>query len=225
MFNQSDFLTIRQLDLENKLILPTTKLYGQVSFQLKALYQDIHDVLINAHSVVATAAKQVYDHPVATLTAWYEQAAQTGTALYVQVQATVLPMYQDWQVQVNTSKEEAGQYLQAFWANPEQVTVATFEPVTRYVAAVTEQSERHWQLFLDSPEQFMAGILAPVTDYLTTLNAVAEAALVSSYYALAELFNILMAQPVAALQALYRNSLSALLDVYFDVISSLLVMA
>ena len=43
------------------------------------------------------------------------------------------------------------QYLQAFWDNPEQVATATFEPVTRYVAAVTEQSERYWQLFMDSP--------------------------------------------------------------------------
>jgi len=37
MFNQPDFFTIRQLDLENKLVLPTTKLYSQVSFQLNAL--------------------------------------------------------------------------------------------------------------------------------------------------------------------------------------------
>lgn len=225
MFNQPDFLTIRQLDLENKLVLPTTKLYGQVSFQLKALYQDIHDVLVNAHSVVATAAKQVYDHPVATLTAWYEQAAQTGTALYAQAQASVLPVYQDWQVQANTGKQITGRYLQAFWEHPEQVTAATFEPVTRYVSGIAEQSGRHWQLFLDNPEQFMAGTLAPITDYLSSLSAAAEATLISSYYVVAELFGVLMAQPVAVLQALYRNSLSALLDVYFDIISSLLVMA
>ena len=122
MFNQPDFLTIRQLDLENKLVLPTTKLYGQVGFQLKALYQDIHNVLINAHSVVAAAAKQVYEHPVATLTAWYEQAAQTGAVLYAYAQTSVLPVYQDWQFQVNTAKQKTGQYLQAFWDNPEQVT-------------------------------------------------------------------------------------------------------
>jgi hypothetical protein len=225
MLNQPDFLTIRQLDLENKLVLPTTKLYGQVSFQLKALYQDIHSVLINAHSVVATAAKQVYEQPVATLNAWYEQAAQTGAALYAQVQTSVLPVYQDWQVQVNTGKQITGRYLQAFWEHPEQVTVATFEPVTRYVSGVAEQSGRYWQLFMESPEQFMADALAPITGYLSSLSAAAEATLISSYYVVAELFGVLMAQPIAALQALYRNTFSALLDVYFDVISSLLVMA
>ena len=81
MFNQPDFLTIRQLDLENKLILPTTKLYSQISFKLNALSQDIHSALLDVHSVVANAAKQVYEHPVETLTAWYEQAVYTGAAI------------------------------------------------------------------------------------------------------------------------------------------------
>ncbi|TAN65940.1 MAG: hypothetical protein EPN17_15410 [Methylobacter sp.] len=225
MFNQPDFFTIRQLDLENKLILPTTQLYGQVSFQLNALYQDIRSVLIDAHSVVAAAAKQVYAHPVETLTAWYDQAAYTGGALYAQVQTAVLPVYRDWQVQVNTGKEATGRYLQAFWDNPEQVAAATFEPVTQYVTSVATQSGQYWQMFIDNPEQFTASALSPVSSYLASLSEDAEAVLISSYYALADLFSVLMAQPSATLQALYRNTLSALLDVYFDVISSLLVMA
>lgn len=225
MFNDPNFFTIRQLDLENKLILPTTKLYGQVSFQLNVLYQDIRSVLIDAHYAVAAAAKQLYEHPVTTMTAWYEQAAYTGAALYAQAQTVVSPVYRHWQVQVTTGKEKTTQFLQAFWANPEQVTLATFEPVTRYVTAVTEQSERYWQLFMDNPEQFTVTALAPVTGYLSSLSQDAEAVLISSYYALADLFSLLMAQPSATVQALYHNTLSALLDVYFDVISSLLVMA
>ncbi len=224
MFNQSDFFTIRQLDLENKLILPTTKLYGQVSFQFNALYQDIRRVLIDVHSAIATTAKQVYEHPVATLTAWYEQAAYTSTALYTQVQTATSPIYQDWQIKVNAGKEKTGQYLQAFWDNPEQVTLATFEPVTRYVTAVTERSDRYWQLFMDNPEQFMSNSLAPVTHYLASLSDNAEAFLISNYYTLTHLFSLLMTQPSSTLQALYRNTLSALLDAYFDIISSLLVM-
>ena len=66
--------------------------------------------------------------------------------------------------------------------------------------------------------------LAPITGYLSSLSENVEAILVSSYYALADLFSLLMAQPSATFQALYRNALSALLDVYFEVISSLLVM-
>jgi len=225
MLNQPDFFTIRQLDLENKLVLPTTKLYNQFSFQLNALYQDIHSALIGVHSVVAAASKQVYEHPMETLTAWYDQAVYTGTTLYAQAQTSVLPVYQGWQVKVNSGKEKTGQYLQAFWDNPEQVTLSTIEPVTRYVTAVTEQSERYWQLFMEDPEQFMVTALAPVTGSLSTLGENAEAVLISKYYVLTDLFSLLIAQPSATLQASYRNALAALLDVYFDLISSLLVMA
>lgn len=219
------FFTIRQLDLENKLILPTTKLYDQVGFQLNTLYQDIRSILIDAHYVVSATAKQVYEHPVETMTAWYNQAVYTGTTLYAQAQAAVAPVYQQWQVQVNSSKDKTTRFLQAFWDNPEQVTRTTVEPVTRYVTAVAKQSEQYWQVFIDNPEQFMANALAPVTGYLTSLTNDAEAVLISSYYALADLFSMLMAQPSATVQALYRNTLSALLDVYFDVISSLLIIA
>ncbi|MEI6069279.1 MAG: hypothetical protein WCP96_18240 [Methylococcaceae bacterium] len=44
----------------------------------------------------------------------------------------------------------------------------------------------------------------------------------SSYYVLAELFSLLMRQPSVTLQDLYHNTLSALLEAYFDIISSLL---
>jgi hypothetical protein len=80
-------------------------------------------------------------------------------------------------------------------------------------------------MFMDNPEQFMLSALAPITDYMTSHSADAEAILISSYYALADFFSLLMAQPSATLQALSHNALSALLDVYFDVISSLLVIA
>jgi hypothetical protein len=225
MFNQPDFYTISQLDVKNKLILPSTELYRQISFKVNALYQDIHNSLINAHSVVATASKQVYEHPFETLTAWYEQTAYAGNTLYAQVQASVLPVYQDWQVKVSAGKQATGQYLQAFWENPEQVTLVTIEPLTRYVAAIGVQSERYWQLLLDNPEQLLASVLAPVTGYLASLTQETEAVLISGYYVLAELFSLLMKQPSVTLQALYHNTLSALLEAYFDIISSLLAIA
>lgn len=224
MFNDPDFFTLRQLDIENKIILPTTELVSQVNFQLKALYQDIRSVLLDAHQVVAITAKRIYDHPVETMTAWYEQGANAATVLYAQAQTVVKPVYQNWQVQVNTSKENTTQYLRAFLDNPEQVTVATLEPVTRYVTAVTEKSGEYWQMFIANPEQFMVTALAPVTAYLSTLTHDAEAVLLSSYYALADLSSLLLAQPSLTVQVLYHNTLSALLDVYFDIISSLLVM-
>ncbi len=225
MFNQPDLFTIRQLDLENKLISPTIKLYGQVSFKLNVLYQDIQAVLIDFHGKVAVAGKQLYDHPVETLISWYQQTTDTGNALYAQVQTSVLPIYQDWQVKVNAGKVATSQYLQAFWDNPDQVGLATIEPVTRYMTAISAQSEGYWQLLLDNPEQLIASVLAPVTGYLATLTQDVEATLISSYYALAEIFRLLMTQPSITLQALYHNTLAALLEVYFDIVSSLLVLA
>lgn len=225
MFNKSDFLAIPQLDLENKLVLPSHQLYGQMSFQVKALYQDIHDLLISAHEVIALTAKHAYENPVTTFTAWYDQATQFSTNSYAQVHSTLLPLFQDWQGQFTVAKQEAGQYFQAFRENPEQVAQATFEPVTRLALAVTEQSEQHWHLFLQSPEQFISDLLAPISSFVKTFSADAEANLISSYYALAGVVDMLLAQPVVALRAMYSNTLSVLLDVYFDIISSMLVLA
>ncbi len=221
IFNHPDFFTHRQFDLENKLILPTTKLYSQISFQFNTLYQDIRTALIDVHGVVATAAKQVYAHPIETLTTWYD----SGAVWYAQAQAAVLPVYQHWQVNVDRGKEKAVQYLQAFLDNPEQVAVATFDPVTRYATSIAEQSAEYWQAFMANPEQFMTAAFTPLTSYLVSLSVEAEAVLISSYYMLADLFSVLMAQPLATVQALYRNTLDALLEVYFEVISSLLVIA
>jgi len=225
MLNQPDFLTFRQLDLETKLILPTQKLLTQISFQLNSLYQDIRNALIDAHSFVAAAAKQVYEQPIPTLTVWYEQSVDSGKVLYAQIQGTVSPIYQDWQVKLSVGKERAGHYLQAFWDNPEQVTVATFEPITRYMVDVADQSGRYWQAFSEDPELFAISAFAPITEYLSSLSDEAEAVLISSYYGLADFLSLLMAQPSATFQALYRNTLSSLLDVYFELVSSLLVMA
>ena len=58
MLNQQDFLTLNQLDLDNKLILPTQKLLNQVNLQLNRLYQDIRSALIDAHSSVATTDRK-----------------------------------------------------------------------------------------------------------------------------------------------------------------------
>lgn len=224
-FNPPDFFAYRQLDLENKLILPTTQLYKQVSFQLNTLYQAIRNTLIDAHGVVASAAKQVYDQPLPTLSAWYEQAAQTGGVFYAETQAVLMPIYQEWRGKISMGTEKAGQYLQAFWDNPEQVTVETMAPVAQYVTTAAAQSGQQWQQFLENPEQFMAAALAPISNNLSSFTDATEAALISSYYALAELSDLLMAQPSATVQALYHNTLSALLDIYFELVSSLLVMA
>lgn len=224
LFNQPNFFMIQPLDLENKLVIPTVKLYTQVRFQLNTLYENICNLLVDAHAYVATLAKQVYTQPVETLTACYGQTAYTATTLYADAQSYVLPAYQQWATQFTVGKEQAVQFLQAFWRNPEQVALATLSPLKNYVVTATTYSEQCLQQLLDNPEQFLLNALAPINNYLNSFTDNAESILIGTYYALLDLFKLLMAQPSETVRALYQNSLSALLDVYFDAISSLLTM-
>lgn len=222
MFNQPDFYTISQLDVKNKLLLPSTELYRHISFKVNALYQDIHNSLIDVHGMVANASKQIYAHPVDTLSAWYEWVVIAGTSSYTQIQTLALPVYQDLKSGIILNTQKTGHYVQALWDNPEQVTLATLEPVTHSMITVINQAEHYWEMFLINPEQFIATAFAPATDYLRSLNETTEAILISTYYRLTEFFSFLMTQPSATLKALYQNSLSVLLETYFEIITALL---
>jgi hypothetical protein len=225
IINEQDFFSIQQLDLENKLFSPTAQLFSQVRFQLNNLYQDIQNTLIDAHSMVASSAKQVYDQPVPTITAWYEQAKNSGAALLNEAQTNALPAYHNMLAQWSTGKAHALQHFRSFWDNPEQTVLTALEPVIRYTTTASAKAGHTVQLFLDNPEQFMAAALAPVTAYLTSFTENSKAVLISTYHALTDLFNLLATQPLTALQTAYHGTLSALLDVYFNVISSFLTMA
>lgn len=224
LFDKPDFFIVQPLDWENKLFVPTINLYNQAAFQFNTLYESIRKLLIDAHTHVAMLAKQVYAQPRETLTAWYEQATYTTTALYTDVQSHVQPVYQDWMTQFVVGKEQADRFLQAFWRNPEQVALETLAPLKAHVTTITAYSEQYLQQVFADPEPFLLNAFAPMMNYLNSFMETAEAALISTYYALLELFKLLMAQPLETLKALYQNTLSALLDVYFDAISSLLTM-
>lgn len=217
MFDRPEFINIPALDLDNKLILPTLQLYQKIEFKLSALYQDIRSILVDAHTYLADVALQWYKHP-----------RESFTATYDRFENDFLPkadaFYQHWEMQAMAGVDQVERYLQAFWDNPEQTTQAMLEPVSCYFASATEQTERYWQSFIDNPEQFAVDAMAIATNYLASFTDSIEVILISSYYTLLELFQILMAQPSAALQALYANTLSRLLDTYYDLISSLLIM-
>jgi hypothetical protein len=276
--NESNLFTVQQLDLENKLILPTSQLLDRIVFKSNMLYQDIHNVLINtytsaaanvrqilesplekmmswydqaaasgaelytlthmqlnqlyqdaakvalkAHSQVATAAKQIYEHPKDTATAWYQQASHESAGLVAKMQAEIHPVYQQLHVNISKVKDNTIQDLQTFLDHPQQTTIAVLEPVTRNAAAVIEQAEKNLLFLKNSPEQFLASAFTPVTNYLSTQTESTKTALLNSYSTLVDLTNLLASQPNAAFHAIYNKTLSALLDVYFTLISSLLV--
>ncbi|MBZ4202624.1 MAG: hypothetical protein LAC70_05785 [Methylovulum sp.] len=70
------------------------------------------------------------------------------------------------------------------------------------MSTAAEQSALYWQAFSENPEQFIAFACLPLTNYLSLLTDEAEAVLLSGYYALGQIFTLLMAQPLASVQAL-----------------------
>lgn len=89
------------------------------------------------------------------------------------------------------------------------------------------------KLFMKTAEAVKASLLKPVSaqfnsmvnasqDYIGLSLEAAEAYLIGLYSALGDLLNLLLEQPGATLTALYHNTLSAALDVYFELVSSLL---
>lgn len=255
-FNQSDFFTIRQLDLENKLFLPSAKLYDQVNLQLTAAYEDFRFQINNLYldickalsetqsTLTSTAldiyerptetfsgwyaqatntAVQAYERPIEALSVWYDQATSSGVDLYAKAQTTALSTYQNWQVQLVSCKDKTGQYLQTFWENPQQVALSKLEPVTHYLNTSAEQSQLYVQNVMDNLEQLPTAIIAQVIHHISAMGDSTEAFIISSFYTLADFARILADQPSATLHVLYNNTLANLLDVYFNIISSLLV--
>jgi hypothetical protein len=80
------------------------------------------------------------------------------------------------------------------------------------------------QFLLDDPGRYLVASLSPATAYLASVADNAKITLTASYATLPDVFTVLKDQFSMALKALYHNTLSALLDVYSDAISSMLVM-
>ncbi|PKM11520.1 MAG: hypothetical protein CVV13_08820 [Gammaproteobacteria bacterium HGW-Gammaproteobacteria-3] len=203
IFNNSDFLALKPLDLENKLFLPTSQLYTQTVSRLNSLYLDIKQALIDFHSALATQAQDLYQHPVETTSAWYGQAVDYGANVYASISGQWLPKaeaaYQQSMIEVSELGQQFGQFWQTFYDNPEAVTISLIAPVSTHFTNMIDASG----------------------SYISSTIAVSEAYLKSLYSALTELFNLLLEQPELTLNALYQNTLSALLEIYFGLVSSL----
>lgn len=204
IFNNPDFLTLKPLDLENKLFLPTSKLYDQTVWQLNRLYQEIKEALVQFHGSISVEAERFYDHPVDTATAWYEQALGYGANIYAAVSEEIFPKveatYQHVIADVAEFGKQGGEFWRTFYDNPEAVTVSVIESVATQFNVMVDTSE----VFIDSSLESM------------------EAYLVGCYSTVADLLNLLLEQPGTTLMALYQNTLSALLDSYFELVSMLL---
>lgn len=195
IFKDPDFFDLKPLDLENKVFLPTRELYSSLSLQLNELYRQIKTVLLDWHAEVAVAAKQFYAHPLETGSQWYAQAVDYGAQMYAQVNEVYFPKVESMYEQTIAEATQLGR-----------------------------QAGEFWQAFYDHPQATVAALVEPVTNYTNQALDVAEVYFVSVYSAILELFDLMLEQPTETLEAVYQNVLAGLLDVYFQMISSLLAM-
>lgn len=193
IFKNPDFLDFKPLDLENKLFLPTRELYSNLSLQLNELCQYSKTALLAWHADVAVAAQQFYAHPVETAEQWYAQAIDYGANMYVRVNEVYLP------------KAEA-----------------VYEQMAAEATGFGRQAGEFWQAFYDHPQAAVAVWAEPAVNSANRALEVSEAYLAAVYSAMLELFGLLLEQPAETLAAVYQNTLAALLDVYYQLISSLL---
>ncbi|MFZ2725931.1 MAG: hypothetical protein WAX77_06775 [Methylococcaceae bacterium] len=221
MFENFNTFSLTALDLQAKVLLPIKTFYQEAIFEFNALYQDIRNVLIENYGVISTTAKQLYRHPKQTLSVWYEHAQTASQYFYQQTQQSLLTTYQDWQLSFSVSKDKSIQYLQSSWHDTEQFGINSLQSITQ----LGKQTEQLWQAFISNPEQFMLGIITPLVQYMNNLTDETEAKLISSYYLLIEFFNVLTSKSLSVLQNVYKDSLASVLNIYSDVIGSLVLIS
>ncbi|MBU2570026.1 MAG: hypothetical protein KJ725_08305 [Gammaproteobacteria bacterium] len=195
IFKKPDFFDFKPLDLEHKVFLPTRELYSSLSLQVSELYRQIKTVLLDWHAEVAVTAKQIYAHPVETGSQWYAQAVDYGAQMYAQVNEVYFPKVESMYEQTVVDATQLGL-----------------------------QAGEFWQAFYDHPQATVAALIEPVTNYTNQAVDVVEVYFVSVYSAIVDLFNLMLEQPTETLEAVYQNALAGLLDIYFQLISSLLAM-
>lgn len=200
IFDNPDFLSIQPLDFENKLYQPTALLYEYLKQQATTAYQGTRGVVIDVHNAISHEAQLVYEHPVDTFSSWYQLAIEHGTATYQEI----LPKIGTYYLNVESHLTDLGAQSKAFWtafhANPEAVAVSLIEPLLKQSGALMTRS------------QHSANVLAEQI----------ETYLLSVYSNLTQVFDLLLQQPVNTINAVFQNSLAALLDMYAQTISSLL---
>jgi hypothetical protein len=168
-------------DLENKLVMPTSKLVAQVKEQLQDGYQDTLNSLTDVGNVMAGTTKQLFVNPVETITNWSEQVSAGSHEWVAQTQNTFLPLYQHWQVQFGTGKAKTAEALQAFWDHPQQAMLETLAPVTQIAGKVYVILERDFQFLLDNPSQYFVATFTPAATFVSSAADSTKITLITSY--------------------------------------------
>lgn len=187
-------MAFENLDLESKVYIPTQQLISQLQNDLATLYVTIRQGLIDAHNTVAILGKEVYDNPLETLSAWYNQSVASCTELYAGFFEKVLPKaehnYEQMLVMVSGYSDQAQNSLIYMVENPQQVSADAIESITESLSATADVSSELFEVLQEKT---------------------------------AEIITLLSEQPLQTLEAATMETLSALLDAYFELVNVLLV--
>lgn len=186
-------MKLEDLDLQNKVYLPTQELMDKVQQDLIGIYNDASRYAVDVHDTLALLSKRWYENPVETSKIWYQQSLDYGADVYAVFINDVVPKtglaYQNMMAAADTYRIEMMDKLNYLVENPEQVTAETVEMMTRSLSVAGDVSSSLW----------------------TDLQAKSS-----------ELITLLLQQPLETMESASVEILTGLLNGYFQVVSNIL---
>jgi len=191
-------MSIEDLDYQAKIIAPTKQLYAQLSEQANELLTQAKESALELHAQVSETGLEFYEHPVETATRWQSEATEKGNQLYATFNDNILPAAKaDYDQLIVTLVDyglQSRQSFQVFLDNPEQITVEAFTALNQSLSLYIDNSLNASSLILNA------------------LSSKAD-----------EIISLLIEQPMETMEAFYYQSLTNLLNSYFDIVSSALI--
>ncbi|RLA18087.1 MAG: hypothetical protein DRQ62_14185 [Gammaproteobacteria bacterium] len=191
-------MSIEDLDYQAKIITPTQQLFDQISEQANALLVQAKESALELHAKVSETGLELYEHPVETATRWQAEATEKGNQLYATFNDNILPAVKaDYDQLIVTLVDyglQSRQSFQVFLDNPEQITVEAFTALNQSLSTYIDKTLDVSSLILNDLSN-KAG----------------------------EIISLLIEQPMETMEAFYYQSLTNLLNSYFDIVSSALV--
>lgn len=188
------------LDYDAKIFAPTKELYQQLSQQATEVYDQVAISANELHVKIAETSLEFYEHPSETASRWQAELTDKSNELYAFVNNEVIPVAKaDYQLLVSVATDYGVQTrdsVQFFIDNPRLVTVDAF-------TAMNQSLMQFFEASVDISAQALENIGAQAN----------------------EIIGFLSDDPLQGIENLYYDSLSLLLNGYFDMVSSVLVSA
>lgn len=182
-------MSLNNLDLENKLFIPSKQLLAKVNNDLSELYDETRQALIDAHSFIATEGIKLYEQPAETASLWYGQSGAFISDVSTQVKT---------QAQAGYQTIDAG-FLQ-------------------FNVAVSEG----FNTLISNPGQVTAEMIASIQNTVTNSINLGSDLAGQLQASAGKIIDLLIASPMQTLETAFYDSLAAMLNGYFALVSSAL---